>query len=375
MMKSRIYFFANFGEWDKQPYGGGEVGNRRTLELLKRMDYDICVIERYTKVPRNNIWNKFRFLVRVAKTVLKYTGVLLLGRRNNSLLHVVGFYGAMLNFDYLMVSLGKALGYRVIYEMRGGGADWFYKTMGEKYRQKFDNIIRKSDYVFSQGMENENLIRKIEPSKHIFYYPNYVMDEFYPSEYPEKPADRINLLYFGRISPKKNIDVVISSFAKLRNKYESMYLDIVGNYEDRAYFDRINGMIRAAGIEGYVHIHPACDHEQLKVYLRDKHIYIFPTKEPREGHSNAMTEAMAWGLVPVATAQGFNRSVLTNDDLIVEELEADSFANAIEKIIESGKIKDLSHSMYERVGELYTQERAFMRLEAEYAKLFNAINN
>lgn len=373
-MKDRIYFFANFGEWDKQPYGGGEVGNRRTLELLKRMDFDLRVIERYTKVPRNNAWNKIRFFARVTNTVVKYTGTLLFGRRRNSLLHVVGFYGVMLNFDYLMVSIGKILGYKVIYEMRGGGADWFYKTMGEKYRRMFCRIIQKSDYIFSQGMENEELIHMIEPEKHIFYYPNYVMDDFYPVEYPEKPNDKVNLLYFGRISPKKNIDIVIGSFAILRNKHNNVYLDIVGNYEDPVYFEHMKSMINEYGITDYVQIHPACSHENLQEHLRDKHIFVFPTEEPREGHSNALTEAMAWGLVPVASAQGFNRSVVANDDVIVAQIDVANFVETIDSIIKRGNINALSRSMYDRVGKLYKQDQAFVRLKDEYTKLFALTN-
>ena len=31
-MTPRIYFFANFGNWNLQPYGGGEIGDRRTLQ-------------------------------------------------------------------------------------------------------------------------------------------------------------------------------------------------------------------------------------------------------------------------------------------------------------------------------------------------------
>ena len=30
-MTPRIFFYANFGNWNRQPYGGGEIGNRRTL--------------------------------------------------------------------------------------------------------------------------------------------------------------------------------------------------------------------------------------------------------------------------------------------------------------------------------------------------------
>lgn len=369
-MKNRIYFFANFGEWDKQPYGGGEVGNRRTLQLMREMDFEIRLIERYVKVPRNNIWNRLRFFFRVANTVAKYTAVLLFGRRKQSLLHVVGFYGVMLPFDYLMVCIGKILGYKVIYEMRGGGADYFYDTMGVRYRKMFDSIVRKTSFIFSQGMENEQLIQRILPDKQFFYYPNFVMDDFYPDNYPEKPKDIVNILYFGRITPTKNIDIIIDTFSILFLKYKKIHLHIVGNYEDKSYFDSINELIINKGLQNHISILPACKHDTLKEILKDKHIYIFPTKEPREGHSNAMTEAMAWGVVPVATSQGFNRSVIDNNNLIVENLDAESFANVIGSLISSGNLDEISRSMYERVGKHYTQSIAFRRLKNEYSRLF-----
>lgn len=367
----KIYFFANFGDWSKQPYGGGEVGNRRTLELLRQTDYDIIPIESYIKVPRNNIWNKIRFFSRVSNTVLKYITTLVFGQRKQSLLHVVGFYGVKLPFDYLMVSIGKFFGYRVIYEMRGGGAEYFYNTMGNGYKKKFDSIIRKSDYIFSQGKENEVLIHEIDPDKHIFYYPNYVMDSFFPECCPVKPTGKVNMIYFGRISPTKNIDVVVKTFVNLhkRYNYDNIYLEIVGNYEDPEYYEKIKLMIHEAGVDKYVNIKPACNHEELKTVLQDKHIYIFPTKEPREGHSNAMTEAMAWGVIPVAAGHGFNRSVISNDKLIVEDIDADMFAKTIDSLIKSGDMSAVSGKMHDRVGKHYTQGIAYQRLKDEYHQL------
>ena len=79
----------------------------------------------------------------------------------------------------------------------------------------FDSIIKSCNCVFSQGIENYDLIDSIVVGKDKFYYPNYVMPDFVPSAYPTKPQDNINLLYFGRISDTKNVDIVLKSMSIL----------------------------------------------------------------------------------------------------------------------------------------------------------------
>lgn len=373
-MIPRIYYYANCGKMEKIPFGGGEVGNRRTLTLFRKIGYEVVHIEKYSSPRLNNkILNSIIVIAKAFVNMMEFFLILLLGRKKKSIVHIVGFYGQMVYFEFLLIGISKILGFKTVYEMRGGGADVFYRTMGKRYRRKFDKIIRKADFIFSQGMENNPLVHDIDASKHIFYYPNYVMDDFYPSEYPEKPTDKINLIYFGRIAPSKNIDVVISVFANLRRKYDNIYLDIIGNYNDKTYFDKIVELAHTAGISDYVRIHPACDHDRLKEHLRNKHFYIFPTNEPREGHSNAMTEAMAWGLIPISTDHGFNRSVLSFNELIADCMDPICFAEKVEQIVEQGRITEISRFMYERVGRFFTEEKAFMRLKDEYSRLFELI--
>ena len=109
----------------------------------------------------------------------------------------------------------------------------------------------------------------------------------------------------------------------------------------------------------------------MKEYLADKHFYIFPSTEPHEGHSNALTEAMAWGLIPIATSQGFNRSVIGDDDLIVKDLSVDEFVARISAIIDNDKIEELSRKMYLRIKENYTDEIIYQSLKNEYIRLFS----
>ncbi len=115
----------------------------------------------------------------------------------------------------------------------------------------------------------------------------------------------------------------------------------------------------------------ACSHDRLKEHLADKHFYIFPTSEPREGHSNALTEGMAWGLIPVATDIGFNRAIVGDDMLIVKQLSAKAFDDIIANVVDSGKIQEQSERAYHRIQSNYTEDIVYNRLKEEYNTLFS----
>jgi len=373
-MTNRIYLFANLGDLKKHPFGGGEVGNRRTLCFLKEAGFDIVIIDKFKKVLERNLLKRIWMLILSLWNYIEYCCKLLFARRKNSVVHIVGFYGTIVYFEAALVAAARILGYKVVYEMRGGGADLFYTNGNRIYKYCFDCCIKRANFIFSQGKENYSLIESIAPGKRVFYYPNCVTDGFYPHSYPVKSTDRVNLMYFGRISATKNVDIVIDAFMLLAEKHDNVYLDLVGNCPEAAYAEHIRKRINESGYSDRLKLHPACNHDQLKEHLKDKHIYLFPTTEPHEGHSNAMTEAMAWGLLPVATAQGFNRSVVAEAGVIVEDLSSDAFANAIDDLILSGKIPSLSKVAYQRVMDNYTDAIVYRKLKEEYQIIFDLVN-
>ena len=370
-MKPRIYFFANFGNWSRQPYGGGEIGNRRTLGMMRRAGYDVHLIEKYNRVYKHTRTDAIIISCLMIWNVIKLFYVLLFGRHKNSLVHIVGFYGSTIYFERILVGISHLLGYRTIYEMRGGGATYHYQNGSERYRRWFAATIRQADYIFSQGQENKPLIDSIEQGKHFFYYPNCVMRDFCPEEYPNKPNNRINLLYFGRVAKQKNVDVVVDAFNLLAAKYSNIYLDIVGNCTEPAYAVEINRRIKSSEYADRITMHPACSHDKLKEHLVDKHFYLFPTTEPREGHSNALTEAMAWGIIPIATDMGFNRTIVDDDMLIVKQILPKSFADVVADIVDKGRIQEHSERAYHRIQSNYTEDIVYNSLKEEYNTLFS----
>lgn len=53
---AKIYHFAKFGKLNEKPYGGGEVGNRRTMQMLKELGYEVILIHRYCNYKQKSKW-------------------------------------------------------------------------------------------------------------------------------------------------------------------------------------------------------------------------------------------------------------------------------------------------------------------------------
>lgn len=78
-MTSRIYFFANFGNCNRQPYGGGEIGNRRTLGMMRKAGYDVRLIEKYNRVFKHTWSDAVVIICLMTMDIIKFCCVLLLG--------------------------------------------------------------------------------------------------------------------------------------------------------------------------------------------------------------------------------------------------------------------------------------------------------
>ena len=366
-----IYFYANLGDLDKPVYGGGEAGNRRTLEIIQKLRYDVIPIAKYLKSSGAKLTKIFKTGFKMFSNLQRYFRILFKDSSDNAIVHISGFYGVMVYWEFLLLVIAKKMGYRIVYEMRGGGADKFFKTGNKIYRKIFTLLIKSADVILSQGEENMPLLKQISKSVKVFYYPNYVLPEFIPETLPVKPNDKINLIYFGRLSPQKNIQTIITSLAILKSKISDkpVTLTLIGAYSSKDYFKTLNNQIKEQELCENVTILPPMHQLELVKNLRDKHYFIFPSEEEREGHSNALTEAMAYGIVPIASRQGFNSSVVNNHNLIMSTIDSGKIVDTIIEIESNNKFVELSLEMYERVKVVFSYDRAVQVLSETYTFL------
>lgn len=376
MNNQTIYFYATLGDMSQPAFGGGEVGNRRTLGLLKQIGYNVVPIPKYARREGNSIHVLLCKFFDVITNLWIYQRTLRKGDRSNSIVHIAGFSGSMVYWALILIHISKRLGYKTIYELRGGGIVNQYHSNSGFYRSCFNKAVRKADCIFSQGKANQSLIMTINPHTDFYYYPNYVEAGFSPQEYPAKPNDSLNLIYFGRLSRLKNIELIIDVFDDISSRIDfTVTLTLIGNPENEEYYGVIKKRIEDSPYCDVITLRTRCPHDILVTYLSDKHFYIFPTQENGEGHSNALTEAMTWGIIPVTTNQGFNKDVIDCDELIVDKISKESFSDIIIQLLETKGIDDHSKEMYHRAKELYSYEAAYNRLKRKYSLLFNCIGN
>ena len=368
-MKGIIYFTGSLPHKGETPFGGGEVGNVRTIRMLEFFGFNVVAVRKYRSNAKDS-WLKSRleYPFRTISNCAKWFWILLFGTRKNSMAHVSGFYGRTIYVETLQVFIAKLLGYKLVYELRGGGAANFYENGSKAYRWQFRYILKKASFLLSQGRENEPLLHSLCKAP-VFYYPNCVQQGFYPDVLPERKKDKVNLFFFGRIEQVKNPQLIVKVASLLQNEFDNITLTMLGNGQADL-LDKVSKQMQDTLVPGSYQLLPGCSHDELKPVFADKHFYVFPSQQEREGQSNAVTEAMSHGIIPIASPQGFNRSTIGDDYLIVEELTAEAYAEKIAEIIRKGEIDKYSLFVRSRFMENYTEKAVFNRMKGVYATFF-----
>lgn len=364
-----VYLFGSLPPKSQQPFGGGEIGNLRTVKMLESYGYRVVAIrQKRSKISASNISKRLSYPYRLLGTTLKFFFTLLFGSRK-SVVHIVGFGGPTIYREMMFVGIAKFLGYKAIYELRGGRVISSYDKGGERFRKIFAWNLNHADMIFTQGIENEPLLKSISQVP-IYHYPNCVSDDFAPVDLPEKRSDTINLLFFGRLEADKNVILVIEAAAILQSRYDNIKLTVIGSGKPE-YVELIKETLRnKLKLNSFTYI-PGCTHDELKDYLKDKHFYLFPSAQECEGQSNAVTEAMSYGIIPIASPQGFSRSLVGNDIMIVKEMKAEAYADMVTEIISNNMVEKLRHFVYQRVKNNYTETIVTDNMKSVYHRLFS----
>jgi glycosyltransferase involved in cell wall biosynthesis len=178
----------------------------------------------------------------------------------------------------------------------------------------------------------------------------------------------LNLIYFGRIVEEKSIDFIIDICEMLKTLNIDFKLNLFGGYKLQ-YYEFLQSKIITKNLNNAVQFHGRKDFEEIKSYLNTSHFFIFPSKEKNEGHSNSLTEAMAFGVVPIVSNVGFNKKVVNDDDLVIQNFDSLIYAERIIDIWSNLKWQEKSNQNYIRVMENYTENNVTKTLFDLYLNL------
>lgn len=352
-MKKIVLFGPLGNNIPKERIGGAEKGCRRSICLLEENNFDVIAIEKPTM-----FYGIKRFVTGYYHCIIKLIGEL--RKKDESVFYLIGFYDKQIYLEAFMIFLAHLFKRKIVYEPKNGGLVKLYNSSSAMYKKASDYIFRNSNVIFCQGME---YVRFLEKSGYVnqIYLPNYISNEnqrYYLEN--DEQSRRFDIIYVGRLTKDKNVELVIDAFEEIVRCKKDARLVLIGGAEDtykRKLMEKLGncGILKSTVITGVLQF------KDISKYLMSAKYFVFPSNNKSEGHSNALTEAMYFGVVPIASDIGFNRDVIGNDELIVEKYNASDYASKILAIEEDRHWLQLSTCVRKRVLNEFTENAVIDR--------------
>ena len=202
----------------------------------------------------------------------------------------------------------------------------------------FDSWLRRVDF-FMQVLLSSGIISNNPPEQsHRFYQWLYrrksgqqianAIDM--PKKYVGSALKNTNssrLLFVGRLSPQKNLAVVIEALASIED-LQGLYLDVFGQGELE---DELKQLVVSKGLEHAVIFHGFCSN--IYQEMAKGGVLVLPSVY--EGMPNVLVEAMRCGMPCIASNIPANRAVLKDGDeaLLFEPKSSLALAAIIKKML------------------------------------------
>lgn len=107
----------------------------------------------------------------------------------------------------------------------------------------------------------------------------------------------VRLLFVGRLETEKGVGVCLQIARELMDRGVSFELDLIGDGAERPEFERL---AREWGIDAWVRFHGGVPRNRLGFFFSKAHFLLLPSR-CSEGWPKVLSEAMAYGAVPLST--------------------------------------------------------------------------
>jgi glycosyltransferase involved in cell wall biosynthesis len=249
-------------------------------------------------------------------------------------------------------------------------AEEFYKAVGAGKKK------RRPKKLFNWSWRTFKAPR-IPLHERIFVCPRGVNSELFSPERKSEavkremrerakiPANSIALLYAGRISPEKNIELLPDFMEILTKDKKNDYRLLIAGAGPQSEWlageteKRVPGKIIQLG-----HL----DKELLANYYANADVFVHPN--PREPFGIAPLEAMASGVPVVAPNAGGILSYATDENIWLTEPTGENFAAAIREIVENPGQTEFKTKNALQTARANTWENSTDRLLATYDKMY-----
>ena len=304
-------------------------------------------------------WRKIEVIEWLLKAGSKYRRML----RRNSYDLVHAFFG--FPTGWLCYRTADKLPY--IISLRGSDVPGYNIRLGLDYKLTaglFRKIWSSASAVVANSSGLRNLALKFMPSLDIAIIPNGIdTEKFYPAEM-QHHGKPMKLLTVSRLIERKRIDLLIKAVSMAKNAGLDVCLNIAGEGNLGGELRKLSQELNVSERIFFLGRIPS---ENMPQIYRQNDVFVMSSAH--EGMSNAMLEAMASGLPIITTRCEGVEELITDNGIVTERADAESFAEAL-KILAQG---DKSYKQMCTGSRIQAEKLSWNTVARQYLDCYNKV--
>jgi glycosyltransferase involved in cell wall biosynthesis len=236
-----------------------------------------------------------------------------------------------------------------VYKKRYGKKD--FEKRAEILKEILNNDLCQKVICVSQAVKNY-LNDLVEKEKLITLYPGVKIFE------REKAEIFGDLLYVGRFSEEKNVQILIKALRKLKNDFPEIKLNLVGSGPEE---EKLRKMVKRFGIEKNVQFLGHLKREEIFSLYQTHKILILPSKI--ESLGLVIVEALSQNLVPIVRKTYGPKEILNNEKLFFDGNENELYEKIKDVLRNYERYKKIVFKMKKEILSKFDYEQNFSLME------------
>lgn len=213
------------------------------------------------------------------------------------------------------------------------------------------------------------------PDKVVVHHSAINCSQFFFKERKKSKDDVINFISVCRLVKKKGINHAIEAFAQVAKKYKRVHFTVVGDGPERSHLE---ALIKKLHIADKVTLCGWRTQEEVITILDNSQVFLLPSltsaRGNEEGIANALKEAMAMGLISIATWHAGTPELIEDgvSGFLVPEKNSEILAQKIKYVIQHPELwKKIGIAARKKIKNEFETKKAIKELEHIFYQLIN----
>lgn len=372
-MKTKIFIFAGLFLPSKKSVGP----SKSILNFISNLnnEYDFYIIAEYDTKDKllfnSNTLDEKKWIQAEMYKIIYFKKNLLLPikirRIQKKINPEIVYFNSFFSFSwtFIPIILSKKINKRII-APRGNfsGGALSLKSYKKKAYLWFFNFYIHNKYIINWHLTDNKEIAELNNA--IANVDNYVVarnitiDPNYMSK-KKKQKSTIDLIYFGRVSPKNNLKYTLEVLNEVKGNYKFTFY---GPIENLIYYKTIQDIINKNNINA--HYGGIIDSKDIYNVISNYDLLVFPTIG--ENHSHTILESLSIGLPVLISDNTPWNDVNGNGGYVCNLKEQKKFVSIISELIE--KDQTFWSELRNDAKKFFNHKLSVKKILKEYNRLF-----